>query len=288
MTADPAGGPPRALQGQGGEGSGVLGADLQPYGVRASLVPAINLSQVSEFALVVTALGAGYGHVRPELVSAFVLAMVATALLSSAAIPRADAIVRALRPLLARAGLRDAALEERPGANVGHPPPLVVLLGFYREASSLLEELRRRHPADVPRRVLVVDFNPETIQRLEADGVPCVFGDVSHLDTLQHVGLAEARLVVCTVADHQLKGITNLKLVPALRALAPDAALVVTAETLASARAMYEAGADHVLLPRLLAGRYLADLLDHLHAGTLGRFREDARRHLERWSEVLP
>lgn len=258
------------------------------YGVRASLVPAVNLSQVSEFALVITALGVGYGHVRPELLSAFVLAMVATALLSSATIPRSEAIVGRLRPLLARVGVRDEILKERPGADVAHPAPQIVLLGFYREASSLLQELLNRHPPETRRRILVVDFNPESNRRLQGAGVRCVYGDVSHVDTLRHLRLDEARVLVCTLPDHQLKGITNLELVAVLRDLAPGATIVVTAETLASARAMYAAGADYVFTPRLLAARYLAELVDHVHAGTDGPFREESRRRLERWSEVLP
>lgn len=258
------------------------------YGVRASLVPAINLSQVSEFALVVVALGVEHGHVRPPLVSAFVLAMVATALLSSTAIPKADALVRILRPLLARLGMGDRTIEERPGDPAGAAPPTVVLLGFYREASSLLRELLVRHPYDLPARLLVVDFNPESIRRLEAAGVPCVFGDVSHVDTLRHLGLERARVLVSTLPDHQLRGITNLELVRVLRALAPDATVVVTAETLESARAMYAAGADYVFTPRLLAASHLAELVDHVHAGTVGPFREESRRRLERTAELLP
>ena len=94
-------------------------------------------------------------------------------------------------------------------------------------------------------------------------------------------------MLVCTIPDHQLKGITNLELGVVLRELAPEAAVVLTAETLASARAMYAAGADYVFTPRLLAARYLAELVDHVHAGTDGPFREESRRRLER-AEVLP
>ena len=77
-------------------------------------------------------------------------------------------------------------------------------------------------------------------------------------------------MLVCTIPDHQLKGITNVELAVVLRGLAPEATIVVTAETLASARAMYEAGADYVFTPRLLAASYLAELVEHVQAGTDG------------------
>lgn len=258
------------------------------YGLRASLIPAVNLSQVSEFALVVTALGVQYGHVRSELVSSFVLAMVATALLSSAAIPGAEAIARAARPLLERLGLRDAIVDGAASPVAGEHAASIVLLGFYREASSLVQELLERHPKETPHHLLVVDFNPESHRRLEEAGIRCVFGDVSHVDTLRHLRLEEARVLVCTIPDHQLKGITNLQLVSVLRGLSPDAVVVVTAETLESARAMYAAGADHVLVPRLLSAGHLAELIDHVRAGTDEPLREAARRRLGGWSEILP
>lgn len=258
------------------------------YGLRASLIPAVNLSQVSEFALVATALGVEYGHVRPALVSAFVLAMIATALLSSAAIPGADSIARVARPLLEHLGLREVILDGASGPSAEEPPPSIVLLGFYREASSLLQELLERSPKETRRRLLVVDFNPESHRLLEQAGIRCVFGDVSHVDTLRHLPLAEARVLVSTIPDHQLKGITNLKLVAVMRDLAPDSVVVVTAETLESARAMYAAGADHVLVPRLLSASHLAELIDRVRAGTDVPLREASRSRLGASSEILP
>jgi voltage-gated potassium channel Kch len=258
---------------------------LMRYGNRASLVPALNLSQLSEFALVLTALGVGAKHVQPELLSAFIIALVATALLSSVLLPNAHSIYKALNPLLERIGFKDKILEKAETAHEGHPQ--IVLLGFYREGSSLLQEILSRHSDAVKKKLLVVDFNPEAHQKLTEMGVPCKYADISHTDTLRHLELQHAKVLICTIPDHMFKGITNLKLLRALKEIAPETQVVVTAETIDSAREMYKAGADYVFVPRLLASQYLADLIDHIHAGTDINFKSESRRRLENWTEVL-
>jgi Kef-type K+ transport system membrane component KefB/Trk K+ transport system NAD-binding subunit len=256
------------------------------YGNRGSLIPALNLSQVSEFSLVLVSLGVGYKHIRPEILSAFVFALVITALISSYLIPHSHAVYRFLNPGLEKLGFKDAVVHDE-SANV-HPlkiPPRVVLLGFYREASSLLQEMINRHSERALKQVLVIDFNPETHKRLKSLGVACKYGDISHPDSLQQLGLETAKFLVCTIPDHQLKGITNLKLLRVLKALAPHAKIVVTAETLESAHDMYNEGAAYVFLPRLLAAQHIADLLEQIDKGVMP---VSAAVPISRVREVIP
>ena len=266
------------------------------YGNRGSLIPALNLSQVSEFALVLVSLGVSYKHLPQDMLSAFVLALVATALLSSLAIPHAHAVYQACNPWLEKLGFKDKVVHDETSAapakdNVHrlHAPPKIVLLGFYREASSLLQELRTRHSHEgLKDQVHVVDFNPEAHQELKSMGIPCSYGDISHLDTLRHLELGEAKILISTIADHQLKGTSNLNLLRALKGFAPNAKIIVTAETLESAKAMYAEGAAYVIMPRLLVGRHLADVIEHIDVGADAIFQKDARDLLAEWKEVVP
>jgi len=257
------------------------------YGNRGSLIPALNLSQVSEFSLVLVSLGVSYNHVRPEILSAFVLALVATALLSSFMIPAGHSIYRAFNPLLEKIGFRDAVIHgEKDNVVELNAHPRVVLLGFYREASSLLQEMIRRHSDRALKQVFVVDFNPEAHQVLTNLGVACKYGDISHPDTLMHLDLEHARVLVCTIPDHQLKGTSNLNLLRSLKGLAPKAKIVVTAETFASAQDMYDEGAAYVFLPRSLAAEHLADVIEKIDAGAAV---SDGRNGtLRQWKEVIP
>lgn len=258
------------------------------YANRTSLLPALNLSQLSEFALVLCGLGVAFGHIGKDLLSAMTLAMVVSALLSSAIIPGAHRIYRAVAPVLVALGFRDPVNEIETGSDeAAAEPPQIVLLGFFRVASSLLEEIRTRHPDRPLGRIRVVDFNPETHRRLRKLGVPCVYGDISHPDTLRHVGIEGAHAILCTIPDSQLKGTKNLRLLRQLRRLAPLAKVVVTAETLDTAREMYAAGADFVFLPRLESAQHLADVLDRIDDDGGRTVRESAIAQLADRTEVL-
>src|SRR3954465_10253259 len=80
---------------------------LMKQGLRASLLPAINLGQISEFSLVVIQTGITAGHIKTQTASAASFAFVVLAVLSTFAIGRSDQITRASIRLLKRAGLRD-------------------------------------------------------------------------------------------------------------------------------------------------------------------------------------
>jgi Kef-type K+ transport system membrane component KefB len=258
------------------------------YGNRASLVPALNLAQLSEFALVLASLGFGLGHVSQDLVAAFIFALVATAFVSALVIPRTHQAYRWLNPRLERLGLRDKVSAAGADAAGAHAPARIVLLGFFREASSLLHEMMAKHSAKTLQELMVVDFNPEAHHRLKEMGVRCEYGDISHAETLMHLHLEHAQLLVCTIPDHLFKGTSNLSLLKTLKKLAPKARIVVAAETFDSAREMYHEGADYVFLPRVIASHYLADVLNRMQAGSATAIREGAASYLAKRQEVLP
>jgi voltage-gated potassium channel Kch len=164
----------------------------------------------------------------------------------------------------------------------------VALLGFFREASSLLHEFQREHSRDFLHGVMVVDFNPEIHEKLKEQGIRVEYGDISNVETLRHLHLDQARLLVCTVPDHLLKGINNLQLLRNLKGMAPQARIVVTAETLDSARAMYAEGAAYVFVPRVVASHYLAEILDRILADSAGNLAQKAGDYLSKRHEVLP
>jgi Kef-type K+ transport system membrane component KefB len=259
---------------------------LLKYGNRASLIPALNLSQLSEFSLVLAGLGLTYGHIKPQLMSAFVIAMVVTALLSSFIIPHANQIYVAVNPWLERIGWKDG---------FGHPAvdnddgkhPDVLLLGFFRTASSLLQVVAERHSTAWLERLLVVDFNPEAHRKLTQKGVRCKYGDLSHYDTLKNLELEKAKIIVCTIPDYFLKGTTNAKLLQAVRPLAPEAFIIVTAETAASAREMYQKGADYVFMPRMVSAKFLADIIDRVQAVDTMGLKQGSAEFIDAWQEVI-
>jgi Kef-type K+ transport system membrane component KefB len=258
------------------------------YGNWASLLPAVNLSQLSEFAIVLGALGKTYGHISDELLSAFIISMVGTALLSSGFIPRAHSIYRFLNPFFIRIGFRDDISHTTADMKSSEHGPQLVMLGFFRQASSLLTEMVNRHSPAILNEILIVDLNPEAHHKLKEMGAKCRYGDISHLDTLRGLNLENAKIIVVTNSDHQLKGITNHRLLKTLKGLAPNATVIVTAETFNLARECYNDGADYVFIPRLVGAHYLADVLERIKSGEGPGLKTTAHNYVKSRKEILP
>src|SRR5947208_13459169 len=134
---------------------------LMKQGLRASLLPAINLAQISEFSLVVIQTGVTANHISTETSSAASFAFVVLAVLSTFVMGRSDQVTRGLIGQLKRLGLRDLYYKpEGDGHEGGHGEARrIVILGFFRADSALLSETEPRSP-DVLEQITVIDFNP--------------------------------------------------------------------------------------------------------------------------------
>src|SRR6476620_3435655 len=80
---------------------------LMKQGLRASLLPAINLAQISEFSLVVIQTGVAAGHIKTETSNAVSFAFVVLAVISAFFMVRSGEITKGLIGPLKKIGLRD-------------------------------------------------------------------------------------------------------------------------------------------------------------------------------------
>ena len=234
--------------------------------VRTAGVVAINLSQISEFSLVIVALGAGLKHVSTDVASVVLFTLLVTSVLSTYGILLNHQLATAFARMIAWAGLPQYT--GRSGAPAGAAPPDghehggadVFFLGVSREGLAFVHHLERQSP-EMKERLVAVDFNPETLKSLQADGVACHYGDISNVETLRHAGIEHAQIVISPISDWFLKGTSNRKLVRVVRGLAPDARIIATADRLADAEALYAEGAAYVLIPPALSAEHLHRLL---------------------------
>jgi Kef-type K+ transport system membrane component KefB/voltage-gated potassium channel Kch len=262
---------------------------LMKQGLRASLLPAINLAQISEFSLVLIQVGVQSSQVKPETASAASTAFVILAVISTFLMTRSDAIVRRTIPLLKPLGLRD--LDHRPTDaepdSKQERQRRILLLGFFRSASSFLAEIERQHAA-LLEQVFVVDFNPVVYHTLQARGVKIYYGDISHAETLTHAGIADAEIVISSVPDSLLKGTSNEKLVRYARSVNASAKIIATADVLSQAETLYAAGADYVTIARLTEADELIEVVAAAEAGLLDDMRARLDARLRERPEVLP
>ena len=264
---------------------------LMKQGLRASLLPAINLAQISEFSLVVIQTGVADHHIAADTANAASFAFVVLAVLSTFAMTRSDEITRWAIGPLKRIGLRDldhGSGHGEEGHEGGHGEARrIVILGFFRAASALLAEIERQAPV-LLEQITVVDFNPNVYQTLLSRGLHVIYGDISSADTLLHAGIGKSEIIILSVPDSLLKGATNEKLVRHVRALNPTALIVATADLLADVGELYEAGASYVTVTRLSDAHELFTVIEAAQAGLLADKRAELDQRLGERREVLP
>jgi Kef-type K+ transport system membrane component KefB len=255
-------------------------------GHRVSLLPAINLCQISELSLVLLALGKASGDVSENTLSIAAFSFAVLAIQSTYVIPKHEGILRLCSPWLKRIGFADLP-DAAPDSALPQKDARVFLLGFSWTASSLLEEITRRKPELLPD-LCVVDFNPQVIEQLNQRGVRVIYGDIGQRDTLVHAGIPQAEILICTVPDVLLKGVSNRKLLQQLRELNPTAQIIVHAEMLSEIPALHAAGASYVSAPRLLEASELLRAIESAEIGILGEKRGELIAQLNDRQEVIP
>lgn len=231
---------------------------LSGKGLRAGIVTGLNLAQISEFSLVILSLGMGYGHISQELESTVLTSMILASVVSTYIILFNDPISRFILRILGLIGIKERAERKTESDLTGQPKRDIVILGYFRIAQGLLEGIEREKPEWL-NRILIVDFNPVFRQSLEAKGIRWAYGDLANPETLHHLGIEDARYIICTISDMILKGTTNRRLLESLKGISHHGqpSIILTTDDATEAAVLVESGAAHVIVPGRISGMSL-------------------------------
>jgi CPA2 family monovalent cation:H+ antiporter-2 len=213
------------------------------YPVRVALAVAVALAQVGEFTFMLAAVGRGLG-VLPE---AATNALVAAAIVSISVNPILYRLVHPLEAWLARRprlsrwlGRRAATPSPSPSADGDAEraaPHRAVLVGYGPVGRTLARLLRDNEVEPT-----VIELNLETVQRLREEGVPAVYGDAGHRDTLAAAQVGRAAALILSASGlHNAEEIIRLA-----RELNPRVRVLVRCSYLRELPALREAGANGV------------------------------------------
>jgi len=238
-------------------------------GKRLATVATINLSQISEFALVICSLGMSpaNGHVDKETLTILIWTFSGLAILSSYMIGYNyhiyGVLSRGCRFLLRKEnrGKGDTSDEHEEGGD--HADRNIIILGFHKTAAMLIAHFEHYNPYLLAK-IHVIDTHEHIMPELRARGVTCAYGDISSPDVLEHAHHGDVRLVISSIPDTLLRGVTNARLLQNAKQVWPQADVIATATTPDEAHHLYENGADYVLRVAKLCAERLHDLiLDH-------------------------
>jgi len=246
-------------------------------GKRLAAVATINLSQISEFALVICSLGQDYEHVEGDTLTILIWTFALLAVMSSYTIGYNYAIYGALsscvRRLMRKGEESDFPRSESDEGDA-HADRNIIILGFHKVAAMLVSHCEQHSP-HLLRHMHVICSNEEHMVQIKKKGVACSYGDISSPDVLEHAFHGEARLVVCSIPDSLLPSVTktkhlsNMRLLQVVKQVWKDADVIVSADHPQESHRLYSAGADYVLRLSKLSAIKLSELTEeHLaHSG---------------------
>ncbi|TDD34929.1 cation:proton antiporter [Saccharopolyspora elongata] len=207
------------------------------YPVRVGFLAGLTVAQISEFSLILAALGLSLGHITTATVSLITIVGLITITASTYLILYSKQLYRRLHRWLApldRSHTRTAEAGELP-ADID-----VILYGLGRFGSRVAHQLTR-----AGYRVLGVDFDPKAVATWNNDPTTAVFGSGEDPDFLHSLPLHQARWVVSTIPGID----TNLALLHGLRHHNYQGRIALTAHTQRDAHRLNRAKPDIVLEP---------------------------------------
>jgi len=238
------------------------------YSTQTAFLTGLAVAQVSEFSFILVALGVQVGHVSSDASSMIALVGIITLATSTYLIQYSHQLYESLSKFLAvfnrigKSKVQDSA--------IGKKPHDILLFGCNRIGFELLNSLSK-----MKKRFLVVDYNPDTIKRLQQMGVECMYGDAQDTETLEEINIAKARMVVSTVSDTS----TNLLLISKIRGKSRDALILVVSNHLHDSLKLYEAGASYVIMPHSIAGTHTSLMIKEF-AFNINKFLREKATHL--------
>eukprot|EP00928_Gymnodinium_smaydae_P021721 TRINITY_DN18507_c0_g1_i1.p1 TRINITY_DN18507_c0_g1~~TRINITY_DN18507_c0_g1_i1.p1 ORF type:complete len:772 (+),score=154.65 TRINITY_DN18507_c0_g1_i1:72-2387(+) len=236
-------------------------------GAQLGAMATINLSQVSEFALVICSLGQGFGHVEGDTMTIIIWTFAILAISASYLIGyNADFVAWVQKKIKQWRKKSDDSELSRSVSDLEHEHRDILLLGFYRIANMLISEFEHKEP-ELLHRIHVVDSNEEMKEMLESKGVEFQYGDITSPDVLEHAYHGEPSIILATVPDTALVGTTNEEILRVMKEVWPTAKTIVTADNPAQAARLYSQGASYVLRSAKLCAERLQKLLADYDTG---------------------
>ncbi len=209
----------------------------------------LTVAQISEFSLILIALGVKVGHLSNEVLSFVTIIGLFTIAGSTYMIMYSEKIyfyISRHLSIFEKKKLKEKEILEKSYE--------YFLFGENRIGFSIMKKFMK-----IKKEYLIIDFNPQRVKKLISKGINCIYGDLSNVDLLEDIKLGKAKLVVSTIPDKEV----NLTLLNHVRLKNKKTKIIVTARQINDAFDLYDAGADYVILPHFLGGAYVSRIIEN-------------------------
>lgn len=217
---------------------------LLRYPARTVFLTAFILFQVGEFAFLLSTVGMEYELLSDQVYQYFlsisIISMGATPFIISASPRIVRFILRTPLPPRVRKRMRAISKKRRESIKLEeqnyHDHLIIVGYGINGENVA-----RSAQKAEIP--YVIIDLDPDAIQRAKEKGEPVVFGDASDELILKHVHVQEARVVVIAISAND----ATRQIVRTIRMFSETTYVIVRTRYVKEVGELVKLGADEVI-----------------------------------------
>ncbi len=213
---------------------------IMGYRRRTGFLAGLTVAQISEFSLILVALGLGLGHIDRDTTGLVTLIGVTTIFVSTYMILNSDALYRVLSPTIRIFERKSPYREIETSGQCDLTDIDMILVGLGTYGSGVAEDLFKRG-----KKILGVDFDPQALNTWQSRGISVMFGDAGDPEFLDHLPLGCSRWFISMIRDRRL----NLEIFHHLKDLGYHGHMVLSAGNDEDAEAYEKAGVHLVLRP---------------------------------------
>ena len=211
---------------------------IMGYRKRTGFLAGLNVAQISEFSLILAALGLSLGQIDEETLGLITLVGLFTISISTYLIMYSHQLYEWIAPALSIFE-RKRPYREIDNAEVAKQRFDVIIFGLGMYGNNIARSLEENGFT-----VFGVDFDPRAVDRWKRKGRVAQYGDADDPE-LPEILPMHAQCVVSSLEDKQI----NLALIKYLKLAGYEGSIAVTSYTGRTAKELEKAGADLVLLP---------------------------------------
>jgi Kef-type K+ transport system membrane component KefB len=212
---------------------------LMGYRKRTSFLSGLAVAQISEFSLILAALGHQLGHIGDQTVGLITLVGLITIGLSTYMILYSHQIFEAISPFLTVFERKDPYRERKVKLmKKAHFDAIIIGLGRY--GNNIAKSLER-----TGRNIMGVDFDPGAVKSWLEKGRAAHLGDAEDPDLPELLPINNAKVIISTLADYEI----NIHLLKILKHHNFMGRIVLTQHHSEHAQELVDAGANMILFP---------------------------------------
>ncbi len=244
--------------------------DRENFTPETSFLGSLNMTQVSEFSIVVGALAVQQNYVGNDILGYLSLMALLTMSSSSYLIQYNQQIYRKVSPYLER-----FEAEHKKDVDLTTLEDHVVIVGATQSSKHLIPILK-----ETGKEIAVVDNSNDKTKALQArNDIHYIYGDISHGEIRKTAGISKASIIISLVPHKEI----NHKIIMENK----DAIKFVKAKRFEEAAELYEEGSNYVILKTEVAADQMAEYLEaYLQDPKL--FNSEVKEDIQRikWSDL--